>query len=252
MRIKDDTVVSLQHISKAYTVDHRARFMALDDVTLDIQRGDRVGIIGLNGAGKTTLLKIIGGITKPTSGKVLRNGKVVSLIDLEAGFEPELTGFENIMVNGLIIGMDRKEILAKIGSIVEFADIGNFVHRPFRTYSSGMKFRLAIAVAIASEADILIVDELFINSDWEFQKKMTETIRKLQRNRKITTIICSHAPVTLVAFADIFYKIHKGKISPVPSRKVKQYAIYCNAHFHKTFKSDWILDADLQVKSFRF
>ena len=126
-------VISLSNINKTYKTSNNTVYTAVDNISLEIERGERIGIVGHNGAGKTTLLKIISGCTRPTSGKVHTVGSIVSLIDLEAGFEPELTGKENIMVNGLLVGMSKQEVRQKMESIIQFADIGSYMNEPFYT-----------------------------------------------------------------------------------------------------------------------
>ena len=146
-------------------------FWALKDVSFDIKQGDRVGIIGRNGAGKSTLLKILSRITEPTSGKISIRGRVVSLLEVGTGFHPELTGRENIFLNGAILGMSRAEIKNKFDEIVAFAEIERFLDTPVKRYSSGMYVRLAFAVAAHLEPEILIVDEVLAVGDAQFQKK---------------------------------------------------------------------------------
>ena len=146
-------------------------FWALKDVSFDIQQGDRVGIIGRNGAGKSTLLKILSRITEPTSGRVSITGRVASLLEVGTGFHPELTGRENIYLNGAILGMSKAEISKKFDEIVAFAEVEKFLDTPVKRYSSGMYVRLAFAVAAHLEPEILIVDEVLAVGDAQFQKK---------------------------------------------------------------------------------
>ncbi len=232
--MNDNVAVKLANISKKYTVFHQKPslignmlgrqqsedFWALKDINLTIRKGDRIGIIGPNGAGKTTLLKIIAGITKPTSGIVKTNGTVVALIDLEAGFHPDLTGEENIVMNGLLVGMSRSEVNAKKQQIIKFADIGNFVNTPFHTYSAGMKFRLAFAVAVASECEVLIMDEVFVAGDIEFQEKSTNRLNRFFK-KNITTIICSHIPFYVWQNANTFFTLKKGVIRSIRKDKIE-------------------------------
>lgn len=166
-------------------------FTALDSINLVVNQGERIGIIGPNGAGKTTLLKIIAGITTPNAGKVITNGKVVSLIDIGAGFHPELTGEENIFLNGLISGMNKAEIQKKYKSIIDFADIGQFIDAPLYTYSSGMKLRLGFSIAIHTEPDILLLDEGVLVGDIDFQNKISAYLKKFFSTNK-TAVIVSH------------------------------------------------------------
>jgi ABC-type polysaccharide/polyol phosphate transport system ATPase subunit len=166
-------------------------FIALDSINVLIHKGEKVGIIGSNGAGKTTLLKIISGITAPTRGTVVTNGRIISLIDLEAGFQPELTGEENIYLNGLLIGMHKNEIRQKFHDIIAFADIGEFIDSPLYTYSSGMKLRLGFSIAVHADPDILIIDEGITVGDQNFQKKASKKLDSLFKMGK-TILLVSH------------------------------------------------------------
>ena len=150
-----DFVISLMKRKVKFTLFH-----ALNDVTFTIQPGEVVGIIGENGAGKSTLLKAVSGIFKPNKGYVHTNGSIVPLIELGCGFDSELTGYENIYLNGSILGFSKSFIDEKIKDIIEFSELGNFIYQPLRTYSSGMMMRLGFAIAVISKPDILIVDEI--------------------------------------------------------------------------------------------
>jgi len=165
--------------------------VALNDISFSLHEGDRLGVIGKNGSGKTTLLKLIAGITKQQKGSIKVNGRVVSLIDLSAGFHPDLTGEENIYLNGLVIGMNRKEISEKKNSIIKFADIGKFIDAPLYTYSSGMRLRLGFSVAIHSNPDLLLLDEGFAVGDENFRKKANKKILAFKKQTK-TLIMVSH------------------------------------------------------------
>ncbi len=167
-------------------------FWALKDIDLSIEKGDIVGIIGKNGAGKSTLLKIIAGIAKPTEGNVKLYGRISSLLEVGTGFHPELTGRENIFLNGVILGMTRKEVAKKFDQIVDFAGIEKFLDTPVKHYSSGMYVRLAFAVAAHLEPDILIVDEVLAVGDAEFQKKCLGKMEDVSKKEGRTVLFVSH------------------------------------------------------------
>ena len=167
-------------------------FWALKDVSFDIEQGDRVGIIGRNGAGKSTLLKILSRITEPTSGRVKIKGRVASLLEVGTGFHPELTGRENIFLNGAILGMGRVEIKKKFDEIVEFAEIEKFLDTPVKRYSTGMYVRLAFAVAAHLEPEILVVDEVLAVGDAQFQKKCLGKMENVSAQEGRTVLFVSH------------------------------------------------------------
>jgi ABC-type polysaccharide/polyol phosphate transport system ATPase subunit len=202
--MKKDIAIKLTNVSKKYVIHHKKptlserllngkgeEFWALKNINLTIKKGNRVGVIGANGSGKTTLLKIICGIAAPTSGKVKTSGKIVSLIDLEAGFHPDLTGIQNIYLNGTLLGMGRREIDRKLDDIIRFADIGKFIDAQLFTYSSGMALRLGFAVAVHADPDILVVDEGMAAGDIDFQRKSNLKIREFFSDGK-TIIMASH------------------------------------------------------------
>jgi len=167
-------------------------FWAIKDVSFEIKQGDRVGIIGRNGAGKSTLLKILSRITEPTSGKISIRGRVASLLEVGTGFHPELTGRENIYLNGAILGMDRSDIKRKFDEIVAFAEVEKFLDTPVKRYSSGMYVRLAFAVAAHLEPEILIVDEVLAVGDAQFQKKCLGKMEDVAEKEGRTVLFVSH------------------------------------------------------------
>jgi lipopolysaccharide transport system ATP-binding protein len=167
-------------------------FWALKDISFDIRRGEVVGIIGRNGAGKSTLLKILSRITEPTTGQAWIHGRVGSLLEVGTGFHPELTGRENIYLNGAIIGMQRAEIARKFDAIVDFAGVERFIDTPVKRYSSGMYVRLAFAVAAHLETEIVLVDEVLAVGDAAFQKKCLGTMNQVARSGR-TVVFVSHS-----------------------------------------------------------
>lgn len=183
---------------------------ALSGVNLDVYRGECVGIIGTNGAGKSTLLKIITGVLSPSSGEVSVNGKISALLELGAGFNMEYTGIENIYINGRMTGFTKEEIDNKLQDILDFADIGEFVYQPVKTYSSGMFVRLAFAVAINIEPDVLIVDEALAVGDVFFQAKCFKKFEEFKSQGK-TILFVSHALGTIQKYCDRAVLLNKGK-----------------------------------------
>lgn len=187
-------------------------FWALKDVSFDIQQGDRVGIIGRNGAGKSTLLKILSRITEPTSGKISIKGRVASLLEVGTGFHPELTGRENIFLNGAILGMSKAEIKKKFDEIVEFAEVEKFLDTPVKRYSSGMYVRLAFAVAANLEPEILIVDEVLAVGDAQFQKKCLGKMEEVGKEGR-TVIFVSHSMPTVTSLCDRAILLESGRVA---------------------------------------
>lgn len=167
-------------------------FWALKDINFEVQQGDRLGIIGRNGAGKSTLLKLLSRITEPTRGRIELNGRVASLLEVGTGFHPELTGRENVFLNGAILGMSRAEIKRKFDEIVDFAEVERFLDTPVKRYSSGMYVRLAFAVAAHLEPEILVVDEVLAVGDAQFQKKCLGKMEDVSKNEGRTVLFVSH------------------------------------------------------------
>lgn len=221
-----DLAIKLSNLTKTYRLHHEKPtfmdnltrksgmdevFVALNNINLEVKKGEKLGIIGHNGSGKTTLLKIIAGISTPTSGKVRTWGKLVSLIDLSAGFHPELTGQENIFLNAFLVGMGREEVRAKYKDIVAFADIGDFIDTPLYTYSSGMKLRLGFSIAVAADPDILILDEGVAVGDVDFHDKSSKKIDTFFRQKK-TVLLVSHWMEYLRKHSDRIVRIEAGTI----------------------------------------
>jgi len=186
-------------------------FWALNDVNFEIKKGDKVGIIGRNGAGKSTLLKVLSRITEPTTGKIHINGRIASLLEVGTGFHPELTGRENIYLNGAILGMSRKEIKAKFDEIVAFAEVDKFLDTPVKRYSSGMYVRLAFSVAAHLEPEILVVDEVLAVGDVEFQKKCLGKMKDVSDQGR-TVLFVSHNMNAIEQLCDHVILMSEGKV----------------------------------------
>lgn len=193
-------------------------FTALKDISVDIFRGETVGIVGTNGSGKSTLLKIITNVVEQSQGKVSVNGKISAILELGTGFNPELTGLENIYQNGLILGFSKQEVQEKVSSIVDFSELGDFIHRPIKTYSSGMYARLAFSVAIDINPDILIVDEALSVGDARFQKKCFTRIKQM-RDNGVTILFVSHSLDSIIQLCDRAILLDKGSLIMVGKTK---------------------------------
>ena len=187
-------------------------FWALRDISLDVTRGEVVGIIGRNGAGKSTLLKILSRITEPTAGRVGIKGRVASLLEIGTGFHPELTGRENIFLNGAILGMTRREIIQHFDEIVDFAGIEKFIDTPVKRYSSGMGLRLAFAVAAHLNPEILIIDEVLAVGDSEFQKKCLGKIQQVASGAGRTVLFVSHQLESVMALCTRVCLLNAGRL----------------------------------------
>lgn len=208
VRGKDDPNASL-HANELGT--DNAHFLALDDVSFQVQQGDVLGVIGNNGAGKSTLLKILSQVTAPTRGVVRLNGRIASLLEVGTGFHPELTGRENVFLNGAILGMRKAEILARFDEIVAFAEIEKFIDTPVKRYSSGMYVRLAFAVAAHLEPEILILDEVLAVGDAQFQKKCLGKMKETGSQGR-TVIFVSHNLAAVRSLCNSAISLSKGKI----------------------------------------
>jgi len=237
-----DCVISIENLSKRYVISHELRhdnlrdtlhhtarklwrrfrwgtgfrteeFWALRDVSFAVKQGDVLGIIGRNGAGKSTLLKILSRITEPTSGRVAIRGRVASLLEVGTGFHPELTGRDNIFLNGAILGMKRAEIRRKFDEIVAFAEVEKFLDTPVKHYSSGMYVRLAFAVAAHLEPEILIVDEVLAVGDAEFQKKCLGKMQSVATNEGRTVLFVSHNMDAIVQLCPAALLLQHGRLA---------------------------------------
>lgn len=208
LRGKEDPHASLEH-----KYDSNAEgFWALKDLNFEIKKGDRVGIIGHNGAGKSTLLKLLSQVTSPTEGNIKIKGRIASLLEVGTGFHPELTGRENIFMNGAILGMTHAEIDSKVNDIIEFSEIGEHIDTPVKRYSSGMYVRLAFAVAAHLDSEILIADEVLAVGDAAFQKKAIGKMDQLSKGQGRTVLFVSHQIPAVTALCNKGIFIEKGKI----------------------------------------
>lgn len=188
------------------------KLIALSDISFKINKGEIIGIIGKNGAGKSTILKLIAGVTAPSKGQVIINGKVAPMIELGAGFHHELTGYENIFLNAAILGMHKKEITLAIDKIIEFSELSEFIHSPVKQYSSGMYMRLAFSIAIHIDAPILLVDEVLAVGDDDFKKKCLERLNQIKSEHSKTIIFVSHDEKMVNEFCDRVILLSGGKI----------------------------------------
>ena len=191
-RGKEDPYLKIGEANDRASKGESEYVWSLRDINFEIEQGDAVGIIGRNGAGKSTLLKLLSKVTKPTTGKIYTNGRIASLLEVGTGFHPEMTGRENIYLNGAILGMTRKEITRKFDEIVDFSGVERYIDTPVKRYSSGMYVRLAFAVAAHLESEILIVDEVLAVGDAEFQKKCLGKMGDVSKGEGRTVLFVSH------------------------------------------------------------
>jgi len=227
--MNNETVIKFDHVTKQFSkLSHKTfkefipalfrgektkdNFTALDDISFEIKKGETVGIIGPNGSGKSTILKLIAGVMSPTSGTITVKGNISPLIELGAGFHPELTGRENIFLNGAILGLSQKEIATNLNSIIEFAELQEFIDQPVKHYSSGMYMRLAFAVAVHTHPEILIVDEILAVGDTEFQKKCFNKMEEFKKSKDVTIIFVSHDLNQIKKFCNKAIYINHSKI----------------------------------------
>lgn len=223
-----ETVIEINHLTKKYDMykkpsdrlkealsptrkTYHEVFYALNDVNVKVEKGEMIGFIGENGSGKSTILKIITGVLTPSEGEVKIEGNIAALLELGSGFNPEYSGYENIFLNGMVLGYSREEMAEKVDDIINFADIGDHLYQPVKTYSSGMFVRLAFAVAINVDPDILIVDEALAVGDLEFQLKCMEKFTEL-RNAGKTILFVSHDVNAVRRFCDRVYWLKNGVV----------------------------------------
>jgi ABC-type polysaccharide/polyol phosphate transport system ATPase subunit len=197
---------------------------ALKEITFTVQQGQTLGIIGRNGSGKSTLLKLVAGIYRPDHGTIAVHGKVGALLELGAGFHPEFSGRENILINGVILGLSKREVRRRFDAIVRFAELEDFIDEPVKTYSSGMYARLGFAVIVHADLDVLLVDEILVVGDEQFQQKCFDRLQDLQQQGK-TIILVSHLPAMVEQWCDEALWLHEGIVRAcgTPSSVIQQY-----------------------------
>ncbi len=208
IRHKEDPNLAIGSVGK-YTNE---RFLALNDVTFDVEKGQALGIIGHNGAGKSTLLKLLSRVTAPTKGCIYINGKISSMLEVGTGFHPELTGRENVYMNGAILGMTRADIARKFDDIVEFAEMSKFIDTPVKRYSSGMYVKLAFAVAAHLDSEILAIDEVLAVGDMKFQQKCLGKMNDISKSEGRTILYVSHNMGTVRRFCDRCIVMNQGEV----------------------------------------
>jgi teichoic acid transport system ATP-binding protein len=224
----DDIAIEFKNVSKRYKLyrSDRHRFLGIfsnrikykevyanSHLTFTIKKGESVAAIGKNGAGKSTLLKMITGVVFPTTGRLIVNGRVSALLELTAGFDPEFTGRENVVLRGQIWGMDRAEIAALEREVVEFADIGDYIDQPMRTYSSGMKARIGFAISASINPEILVVDEALSVGDKAFRDKCDAKIREIMEQENVTVIFVTHSRSAAEAICNRGLVLEKGRLA---------------------------------------
>ena len=209
--IRKDKSLKERIVNFGRSKKHKEDFYALQDVSMEITSGETVGLVGHNGSGKSTLLKTLGGILQPTSGVVERRGQLAALLELGAGFHPDLTGRENVYLNGSILGLSNERIAEVFDSIVDFSEISEFIDTQVKFYSSGMYVRLAFAVAIHVDPDILLVDEVLAVGDEPFQRKCMDKIRQFQQEGR-TIVIVSHSAEQIRDVCDRVIVLKRGHV----------------------------------------
>lgn len=222
----------MNHVSIRKTFLHKKKrkevFEAVKHVTFSVGEGDILGIIGKNGSGKSTLLKSIAGVFSPNAGRIDLKGHSVSLMSLGVGFKDTLSGRENIVLSGMLLGFSEKEIEERAQDIIDFAEIGEFIDRPVRTYSSGMYSKLAFSITAMLETDIMLVDEVLSVGDEQFRKKSLNKMKELINDRKRTVIIVSHSISTLKELCDQVLWLHDGEVRRIgkTDEVLGEYAAY--------------------------
>jgi lipopolysaccharide transport system ATP-binding protein len=226
MMVSKKKILEVKNVTKIYKIyksnfdrlkelflkkNYHKEFISNKDISFDLYEGETLGIIGVNGAGKSTILKSIAGVIEPTSGKIIRKGKVTALLELGTGFNNEQTGYENIFLNGTLIGMTNKQCQEKLNDIIAFSELGPYIYEPIKTYSSGMRMRLAFSIAIFSEPKVLIVDEALSVGDAHFSAKCTKALRQRKENN-MSIIYVSHDLNSLKLLCDRVILLNKGEV----------------------------------------
>lgn len=213
LRGKEDPYLKIGEANDRTSKGNSDYVWSLRDINFEIEQGDAIGIIGRNGAGKSTLLKLLSKVTKPTTGKIYTNGRIASLLEVGTGFHPEMTGRENVFLNGAILGMTRKEIKRKFDEIVDFSGVARYIDTPVKRYSSGMYVRLAFAVAAHLESEILIVDEVLAVGDADFQKKCLAKMSQVTKGEGRTILFVSHNMAAIKTLCNRGILLDTGKVT---------------------------------------
>lgn len=203
-------------------------FEAVKGISFEVEKGKILGFIGKNGSGKSTTLRALAGIFSPDEGVIDLHGNSVSLLSIGVGFQPKLTGYENIYLSGMLLGFTEEEIKAKEKEIIDFADIGNFIYKPVKTYSSGMHSKLAFAITAILETDIMLIDEVLSVGDKNFQQKSYNKMKELINDENRTVVIVSHSLPTLRELCDEVLWLHEGKIKKIgaPEEVIPEYEAF--------------------------
>ena len=206
-------VIELRNVGVCYTrksgLLHSSKFWALHDVSFDLHHGETLAVIGRNGAGKSTLLRLLAGIIAPDTGEVIRRVERVSLLALQAGFIQYLTGRQNAILSGVMLGLTRRQVEERMDEIIRFAELQDFIDEPLRTYSSGMRARLGFTVAVQADPDVLLVDEVLGTGDASFKEKSSEAMRQKIASDK-TVVIVTHQPESILDLCDRMAWVHQG------------------------------------------
>jgi len=211
--VSHEKVIELRNVGVCYTRKsgfmHSTKFWALHDVSFDLYHGETLGVIGRNGAGKSTLLRLLAGIIAPDTGEVIRRVERISLLALQAGFIQYLTGRQNAILSGVMLGLTRRQVEERMDEIIRFAELEDFIDEPLRTYSSGMRARLGFTVAIQADPDVLLVDEILGTGDANFKEKSATAMREKIASDK-TVVIVTHQPETVLSLCDRMAWVHQG------------------------------------------